>query len=149
MGPFIGPFVDSETTNGIFWAHENCAAYCPEVSQDDDGQWYNVTRAMRRGRKLNCAHCQKRGATVGCLWTSCRKSYHGRCAALYTGWDFERADQGKHFYCETHRTAVLSVARNKNGLSSSLAKRKRGGGLAIGETAAIASATAIPSHTQW
>ena len=52
------------------------------------------------------------------------------------------------FFCETHRTAVLSVARNKNGLSSSLAKRKRGGGLAIGETAAIASATAIPSqHT--
>jgi len=150
-GKFVGPFLDAGSSGGgggsgggssidaaassslsLFWAHENCAAFSPEVSQDNDSNWCDVTRAMRRGRKMACSHCSKKGATVGCVHGSCRRSFHARCATLFTGWAFERADMGKHYYCVQHRAGAVLASR----------KNPRAGGAAAAVAAASAVATA-------
>ncbi|KAL9549210.1 hypothetical protein PS6_006192 [Mucor atramentarius] len=58
LGPFVGPFVSITTKLGqekkrTFWVHEACAKYSPEVRYSAvDGKWYNVTRALKRGRSM-------------------------------------------------------------------------------------------------
>ncbi|KAG0301664.1 hypothetical protein BGZ98_008149 [Dissophora globulifera] len=61
---FIGPFpflLESTNRYGVtkkkhFWAHDTCARHSPEVIQGDDGTWFNVTMAMRRGRTVILYH---------------------------------------------------------------------------------------------
>ena len=45
----------------MYWLHEYCAAYSPEVFYEN-GEWYHVNDAVRRGLKINCAYCGQRGA---------------------------------------------------------------------------------------
>lgn len=59
LGPFIGPFINTpikklgQERKRTFWAHDACARYSPEVSYAaDEGKWYNVARALRRGRSM-------------------------------------------------------------------------------------------------
>lgn len=99
LGALIGTFHDGDES---FFVHECCAVFSPEVTQQG-GVWYNVAAAARRGKKLACAGCKQKGATIGCNVRSCKKSYHVACAMRYTRWSFERADQGKHFLCTEHR----------------------------------------------
>ncbi|KAJ3089605.1 hypothetical protein HK102_005955 [Quaeritorhiza haematococci] len=51
----------------IFWAHDACARFSPEVHAADNGEWYNVWMALKRARNIKCALCKQRGATVGLL----------------------------------------------------------------------------------
>ncbi|ORX89490.1 hypothetical protein K493DRAFT_340602 [Basidiobolus meristosporus CBS 931.73] len=60
LGGFIGPkpFVYIKVTNEgnkkrkSFWTHDACARYSPEVVQTKEGDWYNVSMALNRGRKM-------------------------------------------------------------------------------------------------
>ena len=59
LGPFIGPFVNNsikrlgQEKKRTFWAHDACARYSPEVIYSaDEGKWYNIARALRRGRSM-------------------------------------------------------------------------------------------------
>lgn len=58
LGSFVGPFVSITTKLGqekkrTFWVHDACARYSPEVRFSVvDGKWYNVTRALKRGRSM-------------------------------------------------------------------------------------------------
>lgn len=63
LGSFIGPFVSTIAKLGqerrrIFWAHDACARYSPEVkcvtlpNATSNEKWYNVTRALKRGRSM-------------------------------------------------------------------------------------------------
>lgn len=59
LGSFIGPFINTsikklgQERKRTFWAHDACARYSPEVSYAvDEGKWYNVARALRRGRSM-------------------------------------------------------------------------------------------------
>lgn len=58
LGSFVGPFVSITTKLGqekkrTFWVHDACARYSPEVRFSAvDGKWYNVTRALKRGRSM-------------------------------------------------------------------------------------------------
>ena len=63
---------------------------------------------------------------VSCLETSCRRNYHGRCAAFFTSWDFERADQGSHYYCESHRNGLLSSNGAASMKGSKMARKSKG-----------------------
>jgi hypothetical protein len=65
----------STTTTKHLWVHENCAAYAPEVAEEN-GRWFNVVDAVKRGRKLKCTTCRQAGATVGCFNEKCQRSYH-------------------------------------------------------------------------
>jgi Flavin containing amine oxidoreductase/PHD-like zinc-binding domain len=79
--------------------HNNCAEYSPEV-EVYEGQWNNVIRAVNRGKALDCALCERSGATIGCTHINCFRVYHFSCSED-TGWRFDR--EGKVFYCDLHR----------------------------------------------
>ena len=42
-----------------------------QVFETDNGTLRNVLAAIKRGRLMKCAHCGRRGATVGCRVPSC------------------------------------------------------------------------------
>ncbi|KAA8493324.1 Histone-lysine N-methyltransferase trithorax [Porphyridium purpureum] len=75
----VGPFA---TKNGrlSLYVHFECATWAPEIFLDVDGaQFRNVYDAYSRGRRLWCAHCGQKGATVGCYTESCRRAFHYCC----------------------------------------------------------------------
>nr|KAJ3420355.1 hypothetical protein HK105_005779 [Polyrhizophydium stewartii] len=87
----------------IFWAHETCAKFTPEVYvSPDTGEWYNVLRALRRARNMRCFACKERGATIGCFHSKCYRSFHIMCTNkpdLY----FEK---GGIFWCPAHEAYI-------------------------------------------
>ena len=42
----------------------------------------DVRRELKRGARLKCVYCKKKGATVGCARQACKKSYHLPCGML-------------------------------------------------------------------
>ncbi|ORX49517.1 hypothetical protein DM01DRAFT_1409486 [Hesseltinella vesiculosa] len=104
LGKFIGPFVITVVNkNGVmikrtFWTHDACARYSPEVFCTPDGKWYNVTLALRRGRKVRCTGCKEKGATIGCFESKCHKSFHLPCAQKPVNY----FKNGVIFWCPTH-----------------------------------------------
>lgn len=70
-------------------AHENCLLYSSALVECEAHGHFSKTRnfdvksvkkEFRRGRRLTCTLCNKKGATVGCEEKSCMKSYHFFCA---------------------------------------------------------------------
>ncbi|XP_070327357.1 histone-lysine N-methyltransferase SETDB2 isoform X6 [Odocoileus virginianus] len=70
-------------------AHENCLLYSSALVECEDHDSCNndrnfdvesVKKEIKRGRKLKCTYCGKKGATVGCDLKSCSKNYHFFCA---------------------------------------------------------------------
>uniref|UniRef100_A0A8I3PJA9 SET domain bifurcated histone lysine methyltransferase 2 n=2 Tax=Canis lupus familiaris TaxID=9615 RepID=A0A8I3PJA9_CANLF len=70
-------------------AHENCLLYSSALvecedhdprNQDRNFDVESVKKEIHRGRKLTCAFCNRRGATVGCDVKACNRSYHFFCA---------------------------------------------------------------------
>ncbi|CEP07971.1 hypothetical protein [Parasitella parasitica] len=63
LGPFIGPFTSTSMKLGqekkrTVWAHYACARYSPEVSYSaEEKKWYNVTKALKRGRSMELTKC--------------------------------------------------------------------------------------------
>ena len=81
-----GPLLAFEQGSRIVWVHDGCAAASSEVRVLDDA-WFHVHAAISRGRRIQCAACGQKGATLGCISSECPHSYHGRCAALHQKWD--------------------------------------------------------------
>ncbi|KAL9554525.1 hypothetical protein MBANPS3_002775 [Mucor bainieri] len=107
LGPFVGPFVSTTTKSGqdkkrTFWVHDACARYSPEVRFSAvDGKWYNVTRALKRGRSMRCFACKEKGATIGCFDSRCSKSFHLPC----TNKPISNFRNGVIFWCHIHEAA--------------------------------------------
>ncbi|CAH0477859.1 unnamed protein product [Peronospora belbahrii] len=80
------------------FVHDQCAIASP-LCFNRDGNWYNVTREIRRGRSLVCVACNKRGPTIGCTIAACRNSYHWKCAINF-GWSVDQM----HFFCPDHQS---------------------------------------------
>uniref|UniRef100_A0A667G0W4 Histone-lysine N-methyltransferase SETDB2-like n=1 Tax=Lynx canadensis TaxID=61383 RepID=A0A667G0W4_LYNCA len=56
---------------------------CEDHDPSNDDRSFDVEsvkKEIHRGRRLTCAFCNKRGATVGCDIKACLKSYHFFCA---------------------------------------------------------------------
>jgi hypothetical protein len=55
-GPFVGPYPFENPFQyekaRYFWVHDACARYSPEVFVTDDNVWYNVSKAIKRGRSM-------------------------------------------------------------------------------------------------
>ena len=43
----------------------------------------DIRKELRRGARLKCVFCKKKGATVGCAEPTCKKSYHLNCGAQH------------------------------------------------------------------
>jgi hypothetical protein len=95
------------------FVHDQCAIASP-LCFKRNGNWYNVTKEIRRGRSLTCVECKKRGATVGCAIPSCPKSYHWKCA-VNCGWSLNQMQ----FYCPTHESQRSNSGRSRGADSPS------------------------------
>ncbi|XP_078416727.1 uncharacterized protein LOC144692043 [Cetorhinus maximus] len=92
--------------------HQNCLLFSSNLvnhnSQDFDdfGGFYvkDIQKEIKRGSKLRCSLCRKKGATVGCEVKSCRRSYHYPCAIDDKAAVKENEYQGTYrVYCKVHK----------------------------------------------
>ncbi|XP_059349934.1 histone-lysine N-methyltransferase SETDB2 [Ammospiza nelsoni] len=70
-------------------AHQDCLLFSSGFVESEDHNPENleirfdvssVLKELRRGKRLACSFCRKKGATVGCEERTCRRSYHFFCA---------------------------------------------------------------------
>ncbi|NXM96203.1 PHF11 protein, partial [Sylvia borin] len=70
-------------------AHQDCLLFSSGFVESEDHNPDNlgirfdvssVLKELRRGKRLVCNFCRKKGATVGCEERTCRRSYHFFCA---------------------------------------------------------------------
>ncbi|XP_044221641.1 uncharacterized protein phf11 isoform X2 [Thunnus albacares] len=99
------------STKDQITAHQNCllfssGIYCQNSPEFDDLFGFSVEDVMkevRRGNKLACYRCKKKGATAGCEIKRCKKSYHYPCAVQEGAHIVEDDDEGNYtLYCSTH-----------------------------------------------
>lgn len=99
-------------TNGTIAVHQNCLLFSSNLvnqnSQDfDDFGGFlleDIKREIRRGSKLNCSFCRKKGATVGCEVKTCKKSFHYPCASDAEAKIIENDAKGIYrVYCKFHK----------------------------------------------
>eukprot|EP00736_Rhodelphis_marinus_P001805 Rmarinus@m.24332 len=96
IDPLFGPFISGKQQQ---WVHARCVLWSAEVYQEG-GLLHNVEPALKRGRQLRCTKCQRRGATIGCNYHSCTKTYHYDCAVA-AGCCL---DEGRMVvFCPTHK----------------------------------------------
>ncbi|CAM4603148.1 unnamed protein product [Leuciscus chuanchicus] len=102
-----GPLSSKENIS----AHQNCllfasGIYCQHSPTYDDLFGFaveDVRKERRRGQKLFCHHCKKRGATAGCDVKRCKHSYHYPCAIEARARAIEDNTEGKYIlFCELH-----------------------------------------------
>ena len=84
----------------------------------------DIRKELRRGSRLKCVFCKKKGATVGCAEPSCKKSYHSTCGARHDCL-LQYFGQFKSL-CSKHR--VLGGGRRRPGARCSVCGLGVGGG---------------------
>jgi len=89
-------------------AHYFCLLFSSGLEQkgkDDDGirgfMPADIRKEIKRGARLKCVYCHKKGATVGCAEQRCKKSYHLPCGNKHDSLQ-QHFDQFKSF-CKEHR----------------------------------------------
>ncbi|XP_025421628.1 histone-lysine N-methyltransferase trithorax isoform X2 [Sipha flava] len=80
------------------WAHANCALWSSEVFEEIDGSLQNVQLALSRSKVVRCVVCNEKGASVGCCYRNCVKTYHFQCARKV----FCLFNENKTVYCNNH-----------------------------------------------
>lgn len=108
-------------------AHQNCllyssGLYCRESPHLDDLFGFStrdVLKERRRGCKLTCSKCKKKGATVGCETKSCPKSFHYPCAIQAGAEAFEDKKNGRFgLYCLRCNNKKLGLPDDDSNSSS-------------------------------
>lgn len=117
-------------------AHQNCllfssGIYCRNTPKFDDLFGFSVEDVMeevKRGNKLFCPKCKKKGATAGCEVKRCKRSYHYPCAVQEGAHTVEDADEGNYgLYCFIHYQQKLKKCGSDNESTSSSAKQSEAG----------------------
>ncbi|XP_029386493.1 histone-lysine N-methyltransferase 2A [Echeneis naucrates] len=110
-------------------AHQNCLLYssglfCRYSPEFDDLFGFSVEdviKEVRRGNKLNCYRCKKKGATAGCEVSRCKRSFHYPCAVQAGAEIIEDPDNGKYgLFCLKHhpeRSQISGAVNGSGGLS--------------------------------
>lgn len=70
----------------------------------------DIMKEKRRGDKLKCSRCKRKGATIGCCKASCKKSYHLPCA-IKSKCSFEFIDTFRTF-CNVHIETINTTQRH-------------------------------------
>jgi len=85
------------------WAHEDCVLWCPKVYYNAREHAYeHLVSELRRGKKLQCSHCRRHGATIGCSEPDCLRTYHYSCAKASGCYLDEANYQLKCKQCQKH-----------------------------------------------
>lgn len=90
------------------WAHANCALWSSEVFEEIDGSLQNVQLALSRGKLVRCVVCNEKGASVGCCYRNCVKTYHFQCARKV----FCVFNENKTVYCNNHASDIRSSVKD-------------------------------------
>ncbi|XP_078264713.1 uncharacterized protein LOC144598444 [Rhinoraja longicauda] len=107
-----GKLFASNTVGNSIAAHQNCLLFSSNLvnqnSQDfDDFGGFllgDIKKEIKRGSKLTCSFCKKKGATVGCEVNSCKRSYHYPCASDAEAKIIENDAEGIYrIYCKLHK----------------------------------------------
>ncbi|XP_026133162.1 uncharacterized protein si:dkey-94l16.4 isoform X2 [Carassius auratus] len=61
------------------WLHEDCVIWSASVFLVR-GKLYGLENAVRLAKASVCSTCQRRGATLGCVFKGCPNKYHYTCA---------------------------------------------------------------------
>ncbi|XP_040913004.1 dentin sialophosphoprotein isoform X2 [Toxotes jaculatrix] len=92
-------------------AHQNCllfssGIFCRNSPEFDDLFGFaveDVLGEIKRGSKLTCYRCKRKGATAGCEVQRCKKSYHYPCAVQEGAQTIEDPENGNYgLYCSKH-----------------------------------------------
>lgn len=116
---------DSSSSSALR-AHYHCLLFSSGLHQkgdEDEGLKgflpEDIRREIRRGNRLKCVYCKRKGATVGCAKTQCKKSYHLPCGMRNKSLQ-QHFNQFKSF-CSSHRPVQkVSVKGNKSVKSCSI-----------------------------
>ncbi|XP_063248141.1 PHD finger protein 11 isoform X4 [Prinia subflava] len=102
-------------------AHQDCLLFSSGFVESEDHNPENlgirfdvssVLKELRRGKRLVCSFCRKKGATVGCEERACRRSYHFFCALCDDAAVESDQANGVYRYPAAARTA-LDAANKK------------------------------------
>ncbi|XP_068123242.1 PHD finger protein 11 isoform X4 [Hyperolius riggenbachi] len=93
--------------------------YSPQVIERKRGKLdtETVKKEIKRGKRLSCSYCKKKGATVGCDVGRCKKTFHYPCVKQARG-VFVR--KRKIVYCYQHKYRKSMCTQQKsahNGVS--------------------------------
>ncbi|XP_008300130.1 suppressor protein SRP40 [Stegastes partitus] len=108
-------------------AHQNCLLFssgicCRNSPEFDDLFGFSVDDVLdevKRGHKLPCYFCKKKGATAGCEVKRCKKSYHYPCALKDGARTIEEPDIGCYgLYCLKHYNKLKNNDSSVNGTSN-------------------------------
>ncbi|XP_009781615.1 BRCA1-associated RING domain protein 1 [Nicotiana sylvestris] len=108
--------------------HMKCIDWAPQVYYDGD-TLRNLEAELARAAKLKCSGCGLKGAALGCLMKSCRRSYHMPCAFEIQDcrWDCDNFVM----LCPSHKSVKFPSEKSKS--------RKRASMEACPKSAPIAS----------
>ncbi|XP_026233161.1 PHD finger protein 11 [Anabas testudineus] len=113
-------------------AHQNCLLFssgicCTESPVFDDLFGFSVEdvrQEVKRGSKLTCSKCKKKGATVGCEVKRCKKSFHYPCAIEAEAELIEDEVKGRYeICCVMHKQQKQQSKGTTNELVSFSTKR--------------------------
>ncbi|CAN6486193.1 unnamed protein product [Victoria cruziana] len=120
-GPMLhyvnGRPVSAWANNGshVVHVHRKCAEWAPQIYFVDE-VIKNLESEIARSSKLKCSRCGKKGAALGCLAKSCRRSFHVPCAVEIQDcrWDCENFAM----YCPSHSSLKFPGEKTKAGKRS-------------------------------
>ena len=88
------------------WVHLNCAYWSSETHENAaDGTIVAVPGAVKRAKRLDCSHCGKPGASIGCCTHRCKHTYHFECAIAANC----QMMVDKRLYCEEHKSTKQAM----------------------------------------
>ncbi|XP_066346062.1 BRCA1-associated RING domain protein 1-like [Miscanthus floridulus] len=102
---------DQAWKSSVQHVHEKCVEWAPQAFFTGDIA-NNLEPELARASKIKCSVCGLKGAALGCLVKSCRKSFHVPCAYNIKGckWDQENFVM----LCPTHLSKKLPCERLKS-----------------------------------
>ncbi|XP_024919858.1 uncharacterized protein phf11 isoform X2 [Cynoglossus semilaevis] len=118
------------STKDEITAHQNCLLYssglcCENSPQFDDLFGFSVedvTEEVKRGSRLKCSRCKKKGATAGCEVRCCGKSFHYPCAIEEGATTVDDSEKGSYvLYCQNH---YQKLPGRENGSFANVASSK-------------------------
>ncbi|XP_006652508.1 BRCA1-associated RING domain protein 1-like [Oryza brachyantha] len=106
------PLEDSQAwKSNVLHVHEKCIEWAPQAFFTGDIA-NNLEPELARASKIKCSVCGLKGAALGCLVKSCRKSFHVPCAHGIPGcrWD----EENFVMLCPSHSSKKLPCERSKS-----------------------------------
>ncbi|XP_062184346.1 BRCA1-associated RING domain protein 1-like [Phragmites australis] len=108
---------DQAWKSNVLHVHEKCIEWAPQAFFTGDIA-NNLEPELARASKIKCSICGLKGAALGCLVKSCRKSYHVPCAHKISGcrWD----EENFVMLCPSHSSKKLPCERLKSKMKTKL-----------------------------